>query len=312
MANANAFFILIIFYCSFNIKGQRHAVMGCDFIHPCAGAGQFGSVMKGVYNMRPGKQVQVAVKTLKSEGAPNARAEILKEADAMAKLDHPNIVRLVGVCHNNPIMLVLELCPHGPLHKYLKGSRDRVPVPQIAYLMSQVAEGMVYLEKSRFVHRDLAARNVLVVSDHLIKISDFGMSRALGLGSDYYRADTSGKWPLKWYAPECIYYFRFDSKSDVWSFGVTLWEAMSYGEKPYKGMRGADILKMLESNERMGPPEGCPTCLYVVMKKCWEFEKENRPNFVEVKSMMDDCIREVEAGNYSTGTGESPYYVGRR
>ncbi|OON23315.1 hypothetical protein X801_00774 [Opisthorchis viverrini] len=93
---------------------------------------------------------------------------------------------------------------------------------------------MAYLESCKFVHRDLAARNVLLVTRHFAKISDFGMSKALNFGSDYYRAATAGKWPLKWYAPECIYYFRFDSKSDVWSYGITLWEVYSYGERPYR------------------------------------------------------------------------------
>jgi hypothetical protein len=272
------------------------------------GGGQFGAVLLGTYSVRGGQDIKVAIKQLKSNDVPNARAEILKEANAMALLDHPHIVRLIGVCNSTPIMIVLELCPLGPLNKFLK-ERRQLPIVKVTSMMQQVANGMIYLEQKRFVHRDLAARNVLVVSDEpeFVKISDFGMSRALGLDSNYYKADATGKWPLKWYAPECIYYFKFDSKSDVWSFGVTLWEAISYGEKPYRGMKGAQILKMLEAGERMACPEGCPQCVYDVMMSCWEFQKENRPDFATLERMMEDCVAQVAMGDFELGPFESPY-----
>jgi serine/threonine protein kinase len=136
------------------------------------------------------------------------------------------------------------------------------------------------------VHRDLAARNVLLVNDAFAKISDFGMSKALGLGNEYYKAESAGKWPLKWYAPECIYFFRFDSKSDVWSYGVTLWEAMSYGQKPYKGLRGQQILEKIEQGARLERPDKCPPGVYDVMMRCWSYDKSERPTFKEIVELL--------------------------
>ncbi|XP_006822388.1 tyrosine-protein kinase SYK-like, partial [Saccoglossus kowalevskii] len=198
------------------------------------GKGNFGSVVKG--NCRvDGQEIPVAVKTLKQQdGFPNNTSEIMKEAGLMTRLDNPYIVRMIGMCQGGEgvMMLVLELAELGPLNKYLK-ENTMMRLRNIIEIMHQVAMGMQYLEEQQFVHRDLAARNVLLVTETYAKISDFGMSKALGLGSDYYIAESAGKWPLKWYAPECIYRFKFSSKGDVWSYGVTLWEAMSFGKKPY-------------------------------------------------------------------------------
>ena len=152
----------------------------------------------------------------------------------MAKLDHRHIVRIIGVCEGDPFMLVMELAPLGPLNKYLQNyGKQTLKEFDILKLMLQVSKAMKYLEDMNFVHRDLAARNILLVNEQFVKVSDFGMSRTLGEGKDYYKARSASKWPLKWYAPECIYYYKFSSKSDVWSYGVALWEAMSRGEMPY-------------------------------------------------------------------------------
>lgn len=171
---------------------------------------------------------------LKSHAVPQQKAEILREAQTMAKLDHRHIVRLIGVCEGDPFMLVMELAPLGPLNKYLQNYGQNLTEDDLLRLMAQVARAMQYLEESNCVHRDLAARNILLVSEKFAKVSDFGMSRALGQGKDYYKARSASKWPLKWYAPECIYYYKFSSKSDVWSYGVALWEALSRGEMPYQ------------------------------------------------------------------------------
>jgi serine/threonine protein kinase len=141
---------------------------------------------------------------------------------------------------------------------------------------------MQYLESRQFIHRDLAARNILLVNERFAKVSDFGMSRALGIGKEYYKARTASKWPLKWYAPECIYYFKFSTKSDVWSFGVTLWEAVSYGCRPYEGMDGQDILRLFRENRRLPKPDNCPDEIYELMWGCWQFRPEDRPNFTDI------------------------------
>ncbi|TMS20754.1 Tyrosine-protein kinase ZAP-70 [Larimichthys crocea] len=152
--------------------------------------------------------------------------------------------------------------------------------------MHQVSMGMKYLEEKNFVHRDLAARNVLLVNQQFAKISDFGLSKALGADDNYYKARTAGKWPLKWYAPECINFHKFSSKSDVWSFGITMWEAFSYGGKPYKKMKGPEVMRFIESGNRMECPSVCPERMYAVMNDCWTYKHEDRPDFKKVEESM--------------------------
>lgn len=170
----------------------------------------------------------------------------MREAQTMTKLDHRHIVRLIGVCEGDPFMLVMELAPLGPLNKYLQNYGNNMSDDDILKLMLQVAHAMQYLEEMNYVHRDLAARNILLVNERFAKVSDFGMSRALGIGKDYYKARSASKWPLKWYAPECIYYYKFSSKSDVWSYGVALWEAMSRGVMPYQVILSIGYFKNIQ------------------------------------------------------------------
>jgi len=262
------------------------------------GHGNFVSVMKGTYMLPTSKTMAVAVKTLKEEDIPGQKSEILREAGIMAKLDHPNIVRLVGVVQSPSFMIAMELAPQGPLHKYLKKHKE-MPLLNILILMLQVDEGMCYLESQHFVHRDLAARNVLVVSENFVKISDFGMSRAMGAGNEYYRAERAGKWPLKWYAPECIYYRIFTSKGDVWSYGITMWEAVTYGGKPYPGMKGQELVEKVESGYRLECPPGCPDEIYQLMRQCWEFKQEDRPKFAEIGQVLSRYIETQRFGGKS-------------
>jgi len=257
------------------------------------GHGNFGSVLKGEYTKFNGEKIPVAVKKLKSEEINNPKSEIMHEAEVMMKLDHPNIVRIIGICQDTTVMLVMELAPEGPLHKYLKKHKT-LPMFKIFVIMLQVAEGMQYLENMHFVHRDLAARNVLVVNEDFVKISDFGMSRAMGAGSDYYKAGKPGKWPLKWYAPECIYYRKFSSKSDVWSYGVTLWEATSYGKKPYDGLNGQLILEQIENGYRLECPEGVPPDVYRVMRSCWQYREEDRPTFQILAQELAEALIDLK------------------
>lgn len=138
---------------------------------------------------------------------------------------------------------------------------------------------MNYLEYHHFVHRDLAARNILLASQHQAKISDFGLSRALCADDNYYQASQGGKWPIKWYAPESFNYGTFSHSSDVWSFGVTLWEMFSFGQPPYGDMKGVDVIKIVEDGKRLTKPDACPDNVFQIMENCWNYSPKDRPTF---------------------------------
>ncbi|KAK7120098.1 hypothetical protein R3I94_020197 [Phoxinus phoxinus] len=249
------------------------------------GSGNFGTVLRGVYQMKKTQKV-VAVKILKNDDDNAAvKDEMLREANVMQQLDNPYIVRMIGICEAENLMLVMELAELGPLHKYLQKNKH-ISMKNITELVHQVSMGMKYLEEHNFVHRDLAARNVLLVTQHYAKISDFGLSKALTEDENYYKAKGHGKWPLKWYAPECMNFLRFSSKSDVWSFGVLMWEAYSYGQKPYKGMKGNEVIQMIENGQRMSAPLNCPDEMYNLMMKCWTYKSDDRPGFSVVEPRL--------------------------
>ncbi|MGH0190578.1 UNVERIFIED_CONTAM: hypothetical protein FKN15_048023 [Acipenser sinensis] len=256
------------------------------------GSGNFGTVMKGVYRMMKSEKT-VAVKILKNEdNDPAVKAEMLREANVMQQLDNPYIVRMIGICEAENLMLVMELAELGPLNKFLQKNKH-ISKKNITELVHQVSMGMKYLEENSFVHRDLAARNVLLVTQHYAKISDFGLSKALNAEENYYKAKGHGKWPVKWYAPECMNYFKFSCKSDVWSFGVLMWEAFSLGQKPYRGMKGNEVMQMIERGDRMESPPDCPPEMYDLMKQCWTYKIEERPPFVVVERRLRDYYYDI-------------------
>ncbi|XP_018557439.1 tyrosine-protein kinase SYK isoform X1 [Lates calcarifer] len=256
------------------------------------GSGNFGTVMKGIYKMRKTEK-PVAVKILKNDdNNPSVREEMLREANVMQQLDNPYIVRMIGICEAENLMLVMELAELGPLNKFLQKNKQTT-IKNITELVHQVSMGMKYLEEHNFVHRDLAARNVLLVTQHYAKISDFGLSKAVAEEQNYYKAKGHGKWPVKWYAPECINYFKFSSKSDVWSFGVLMWEAYSYGQKPYKGMKGNDVMQMIESGKRMDAPMNCPPEMYDLMRTCWTYKADERPGFTIVEPRLREYYYDI-------------------
>jgi len=246
-------------------------------VHKTLGSGEFGTVQQGVWTDASGRRIQVAIKCLSAERMENNPVEFLKEAAIMHAVDHEHIVRLYGVVLDTAaLMLVSELAPLRSLLECLKepSMRPNLPVPTLYDFAVQICTGMEYLESKRLIHRDLAARNILVFSRSKVKISDFGLSRALGVGKDYYQTNfnVNLKLPIAWCAPECINFLRFTSASDVFAYGVALWEVFSYGFQPWAALTGQQILEAIDepNYQRLEKPECCPHDLYYqIMLKCW-------------------------------------------
>ncbi|XP_008183401.1 activated Cdc42 kinase-like isoform X3 [Acyrthosiphon pisum] len=259
------------------------------------GVGEFGVVQQGVWT-NEGDRIQVAIKCLSRERMQNNPIEFLKEAAIMHSIDNEHIVRLYGVVlDTDALMLVTELAPLRSLLECLKepSLRASFPVMSLCDFAIQICNGMHYLENKRFIHRDLAARNILVFTKNKVKISDFGLSRALGVGKDYYQTNfnVNLKLPIAWCAPECISYLRFTSSSDVWAYGVTLWEMFSYGFQPWAALTGQQILEAIDEPnfQRLEQPDCCPKEYFNVMTKCWQHENTKRPKFADLVSILLDC-----------------------
>ncbi|XP_076684160.1 activated Cdc42 kinase-like isoform X2 [Andrena cerasifolii] len=281
------------------------------------GSGEFGVVQQGVWT-NDGERIQVAIKCLSRERMQNNPIEFLKEAAIMHAIDHEHIVRLYGVVlDTNSLMLVTELAPLRSLLECLKepSLRPSFPVLSLCDFAVQIADGMQYLEAKRLIHRDLAARNILVFSKNKVKISDFGLSRALGVGKDYYQTNynVNLKLPIAWCAQECISYLKFTSASDVWAYGVTLWEMFSYGFQPWPALTGHQILEAIDEPnfQRLEQPECCPKEYFSLMQQCWQHEPSKRPKFAELINLLPDLKPEqVQAVQDSTETGQLVYRQG--
>ena len=256
------------------------------------GAGMFGEVWAGMWN----STTSVAIKTLKS-GTMEV-ADFIQEAQVMKSLHHPNLLQLYAVCTaEEPIYIVTELMKHGALLDYLRnGEGQHLKVPQLVDMCAQVAAGMAYLEEHSYIHRDLAARNILVGDGNLCKVADFGLARVIK--EDIYNPREGTKFPIKWTAPEAALYNRFTIKSDIWSFGVLIFEVITKGAMPYAGMNNRQVLEAVEKGFRMPAPDGCPDPLYQIMLTCWKREADERPTFEHLKYLLEDYFVSAAEGAY--------------
>ncbi|XP_050525868.1 tyrosine-protein kinase transmembrane receptor Ror-like isoform X2 [Daktulosphaira vitifoliae] len=257
------------------------------------GEGAFGKVFKGQVPNDMGAIIMVAIKTLKEGASAKTAADFKRETDLMGELRHPNVVCLVGMCAR-PACLLFEFMAGGDLHEFLMTRSPHSPNSPVApplnqadfmYIATQIAAGMEYLCSHHYVHRDLAARNCLVAENLTVKISDFGLSRDI-YSSDYYRVQSKSLLPVRWMPPESILYGKFTTESDVWSYGVVLWEVYSYGLQPYYGYSNQEVIEMIRSRQLLPCPQECPSRMYSLMMECWHEAPVRRPNFTEIHSRL--------------------------
>ncbi|XP_056318989.1 fibroblast growth factor receptor 1-A isoform X1 [Danio aesculapii] len=272
------------------------------------GEGCFGQVMMaeamGMDKDKPNRITKVAVKMLKSDATEKDLSDLISEMEMMKIIGkHKNIINLLGACtQDGPLYVIVEFAAKGNLREYLRVRRppgmeycynpDQVPVENMSIkdLVScayQVARGMEYLASKKCIHRDLAARNVLVTEDNVMKIADFGLARDIH-HIDYYKKTTNGRLPVKWMAPEALFDRIYTHQSDVWSFGVLLWEIFTLGGSPYPGVPVEELFKLLKEGHRMDRPSTCTHELYMMMRDCWHAVPSQRPTF---KQLVEDLDR---------------------
>ncbi|XP_022710884.1 ALK tyrosine kinase receptor-like [Varroa jacobsoni] len=271
------------------------------------GQGAFGEVYEGVLTRFVGDvltELSVAVKTLPELSAPDSEKDFVTEAVIMSKFQHPNIVSFIGVCFDRmPRFIVLELLAGGDLKSFLRESRPKPGRPgnlsmgDLLLLAVDVARGCQYLEEKHFIHRDIAARNCLLTSrapeERQVKIADFGMARDI-YRADYYRKGGKAMLPVKWMPPEAFLDGMFTSKTDVWSFGVLLWEVMSMGYMPYPGRGNQEVMQLVTSGGRLEPPVKCPGPVYHIMTQCWHPSPDERPAFGTILERLGYCLQDPD------------------
>ncbi|XP_053125662.1 fibroblast growth factor receptor 1 isoform X2 [Hemicordylus capensis] len=274
------------------------------------GEGCFGQVVLaeaiGLDKDKPNRVTKVAVKMLKADATEKDLSDLISEMEMMKMIGkHKNIINLLGACtQDGPLYVIVEYASKGNLREYLQARRPPgmeycynptlIPEEQLSFkdLVScayQVARGMEYLASKKCIHRDLAARNVLVTEDSVMKIADFGLARDIH-HIDYYKKTTNGRLPVKWMAPEALFDRIYTHQSDVWSFGVLLWEIFTLGGSPYPGVPVEELFKLLKEGHRMDKPSNCTNGLYMMMRDCWHAVPSQRPTF---KQLVEDLDRIV-------------------
>uniref|UniRef100_A0A3P9LV34 receptor protein-tyrosine kinase n=1 Tax=Oryzias latipes TaxID=8090 RepID=A0A3P9LV34_ORYLA len=280
-------------------------------IEEVIGAGEFGEVCRGRLKIPGKKENYVAIKTLKGGYTDKQRRDFLSEASIMGQFHHPNIIHLEGIITAScPVMILTEFMENGALDSFLRMNDSQFTPIQLVGMLRGIASGMKYLAEMSYVHRDLAARNILINSNLVCKVSDFGLSRFLQENSSdpTYTSSLGGKIPIRWTAPEAIAFRKFTSASDVWSYGIVMWEVMSFGERPYWDMSNQDVINAIEQDYRLPPPPDCPTHLHQLMLDCWQKDRSARPRFSDLVSALDKLIRNPASLKIVAQEGAGPSY----
>ncbi|XP_035387652.1 ephrin type-A receptor 7-like isoform X2 [Electrophorus electricus] len=257
--------------------------------------GDFGEVCRGCLKLPSKRELPVAVKSLRAGCSEQQRRGFLSEAGILGQFDHANIIRLEGVVtRGNTMMIVVECMANGALDSFLRKHEGQLSVLQLVDLLSGVASGMKYLTEMGFVHRRLAAHKVLVSSGLVCKVTGFRPLQEDKIEAVYTTLH-AGKSVVLWTAPEAILYHRYSSASDVWSFGIVMWEVMSFGERPYWDMGNQDVIKAIEDGFRLPAPLSCPASLHQLMLDCWQKERAERPSFTQIHSALSKAVRSPDA-----------------
>ncbi|KAM8974756.1 insulin-like growth factor 1 receptor [Pelodytes ibericus] len=272
------------------------------------GQGSFGMVYEGIAKgaVKDESETRVAIKTVNEAASMRERIEFLNEASVMKEFNCHHVVRLLGVVsQGQPTLVIMELMTRGDLKSYLRSLRPdaennagRHPpsLKKMIQMAGEIADGMAYLNANKFVHRDLAARNCMVAEDFTVKIGDFGMTRDI-YETDYYRKGGKGLLPVRWMSPESLKDGVFTTHSDVWSFGVVLWEIATLAEQPYQGMSNEQVLRFVMEGGLLEKPDNCPDMLFELMRMCWQYNPKMRPTFLEIinsiKDELDPGFKEV-------------------
>ncbi|KAF6034527.1 MST1R [Bugula neritina] len=279
------------------------------------GAGQFGKVYKGTIQFDDARQITVAAKTLKSDSGITEEIIIsfLKEAMLMSNFKHANVLSLIGVVYAESGMpiVVLPFMQHGDIRSLLHKDDEVFVLGDLLHFAMQIARGMEYLSNQRFIHRDLAARNCMVDGEYMVKIADFGLSHDI-YEDDYYRTDESSSKPLpvKWMAIESLNTGRFTTESDVWSYGVVMWELLTRGVTPYPLVSNYEVKSHLIEGNRLQQPQHCPDFIFDMMKSCWLTEPKDRPSFADLADKLQDILSQSNYEERSmTHKIQSDYYL---
>ncbi|XP_071610349.1 insulin-like growth factor 1 receptor isoform X1 [Heliangelus exortis] len=272
------------------------------------GQGSFGMVYEGIAKgvVKDEPETRVAIKTVNESASMRERIEFLNEASVMKEFNCHHVVRLLGVVsQGQPTLVIMELMTRGDLKSYLRSLRPdtennpgQAPptLKKMIQMAGEIADGMAYLNANKFVHRDLAARNCMVAEDFTVKIGDFGMTRDI-YETDYYRKGGKGLLPVRWMSPESLKDGVFTTHSDVWSFGVVLWEIATLAEQPYQGMTNEQVLRFVMEGGLLEKPDNCPDMLFELMRMCWQYNPKMRPSFLEIigsiKDELDPAFKEV-------------------